>query len=60
MFPALSRLAPLVRRMIRAQHGATMVEYAIMLAFIAAACVVLVTSLGSATSSQYSNLNVLY
>jgi len=60
MLPALSRLAILVRSLARAQRGATMVEYAIMLAFIAAACVVLITSLGSATSSQYSNLNVLY
>jgi len=60
MLAALSRLAILVRALARGQRGATMVEYAVMLAFIAAACVVLITSLGSATSSQYSNLNVLY
>ena len=42
------------------ESGATMVEYAVMLAFIAALCLVLVISLGSKTSSEFSNLNVLY
>ncbi|HET7815137.1 MAG TPA: Flp family type IVb pilin [Candidatus Baltobacteraceae bacterium] len=42
------------------ESGATMVEYAIMLAFIAAVCVVLVVALGNKTSSQFSNFNATY
>jgi Flp pilus assembly pilin Flp len=34
-----------------------MVEYAIMLAFIAAVCITLVAALGGTTSSAFSNLN---
>jgi Flp pilus assembly pilin Flp len=46
--------------LLRDERGATMVEYAIMLAFVAAVCLVLVASLGQKTSSQYSNLNAIY
>jgi len=41
----------------RDDSGATMVEYAIMLAFIAAVCITLVATLGGSTSSEFSNLN---
>jgi Flp pilus assembly pilin Flp len=37
--------------------GATMVEYAIMLAFIAAVCIALVASIGGSTKSEFSALN---
>ncbi len=37
-----------------------MVEYAIMLGFIAAVCIVLVMNIGGTTSNGFSNLNVLY
>lgn len=42
------------------ESGATMVEYAIMLAFIAAVCLVLVIALGTKTSSEFSNFNASY
>ncbi len=42
------------------ERGATMVEYAIMLGFIAAVCIVLVMTLGVKTSSEYSALNALF
>jgi len=37
--------------------AATMVEYAIMVAFIAAVCLALVATLGGKTSSQFSSFN---
>jgi pilus assembly protein Flp/PilA len=37
------------------EQGATMVEYALMLAFIAAVCVGAVTLLGTNTNSSYSS-----
>ena len=36
--------------------GAAMVEYALMVAFIAAVCVVAVTALGTALSAQYTTV----
>lgn len=42
------------------ESGATMVEYAVMLAFIAAVCLVLVIALGTKTSSEFSNFNATY
>lgn len=44
-------------RLFRDDAGATMVEYAVMLAFIAAVCIALVASLGGKTSSEFSNFN---
>jgi Flp pilus assembly pilin Flp len=41
----------------RDDAGATMVEYAIMLAFIAAVCIVAVTALGGVTMNNLSALN---
>ena len=37
-----------------------MVEYAIMVAFIAAVCLVLIISIGSRTSGEFSSLNALF
>jgi Flp pilus assembly pilin Flp len=44
-------------RLFRDDAGATMVEYAVMLAFIAAICITLVLTLGEKTAS---NFNALY
>jgi len=44
-------------QLFRDDSGATMVEYAIMLAFIAAVCITLVATLGGTTKSEFSNLN---
>lgn len=46
-----------LRRMIRSRRGATMVEYAVMLAFIALVCIVLIASLGSNTSGLFAPLS---
>lgn len=44
-------------RLSRDQTGATMVEYAVMLAFIAAVCIALISSMGATTASQFSHFN---
>jgi Flp pilus assembly pilin Flp len=44
-------------RLLRDDSGATMVEYAIMLTFIAAVCIVLVAAIGAATGSEFSAFN---
>ena len=45
-----------LRRVLRSDRGATMVEYAAMLALIALVCITLVASLGSATSGLFAPL----
>ncbi len=44
-------------RLYRDDAGATMVEYAVMLAFIAAICITLVATLGGKTFEEFSSLN---
>lgn len=46
-----------VQALLRDDSGATMVEYAVMLTFIAAACIALVAALGAATGSEFSSFN---
>ncbi|MBV9271703.1 MAG: Flp family type IVb pilin [Candidatus Eremiobacteraeota bacterium] len=43
--------------MLRDDEGATMVEYGIMIALIAAVCIVLITTLGKGVASQFSSVN---
>lgn len=43
--------------MLRNDDGATMVEYGIMVALIAAVCIVLITTLGSKVSGAFSTVN---
>ncbi len=38
-------------------EGATMVEYGIMVALIAAVCIAVVTTLGTKVSSAFTNVN---
>ena len=38
------------------ESGATMVEYALMVALVAAVCVVAVTALGTALSGQFTTI----
>jgi pilus assembly protein Flp/PilA len=47
----------LTARFIRDDSGATMVEYAIMLALIAAVCITVVAALGGSTGSEFSSFN---
>ena len=43
--------------LLRDETGATMVEYGIMVALIAAVCIVLVSSLGKTVSNAFSSIN---
>jgi pilus assembly protein Flp/PilA len=43
--------------MLRDDEGATMVEYGIMVALIAAVCIVLVTTLGKSVSNSFNSVN---
>ncbi len=43
--------------LLRNDDGATMVEYGIMVALIAAVCIVLITTLGGKVSSAFNNVN---
>ncbi|MES3032391.1 MAG: Flp family type IVb pilin [Gemmatimonadota bacterium] len=42
-----------LRRFLREEHGATMVEYAVMLALIAAVCFAVITILGQKTNNNF-------
>ena len=44
-------------RLLRDDTGATMVEYAIMLTFIAAACIALVAAIGGSTANEFSTVS---
>lgn len=46
-----------LRALLRDDRGATMVEYGIMVALIAAVCIVLVTTLGHTVSNSFSTVN---
>ena len=46
-----------LRNVLRDDEGATMVEYAIMVALIAAVCIGVVTTLGTSVSKAFSNVN---
>ncbi|HLI97179.1 MAG TPA: Flp family type IVb pilin [Candidatus Baltobacteraceae bacterium] len=43
--------------MLKDDSGATMVEYGIMVALIAAVCIVLISTLGKGVSSAFSTVN---
>jgi len=54
----MERLLMLYRRfqaMLRDEHGATMVEYALMVAFIAAVAFAAVASLGTTTNALFAS-----
>ncbi len=53
MEPALKR----VRRFLAGEEGPTAVEYAVMLALIAVACVTIVSALGKTISAPFSTVN---
>ncbi|HKU68608.1 MAG TPA: Flp family type IVb pilin [Candidatus Baltobacteraceae bacterium] len=47
----------LASRFLRDDAGATMVEYAVMLALIAAVCITAIAALGGTTQALYSTLS---
>ena len=44
-------------KMLRNEDGATMVEYGIMVALIAAVCITLIATLGGQVSSAFTSVN---
>ncbi len=46
-----------LKALIADDSGATMVEYGIMVALIAAVCIAVVTTLGQTVQSAFTNLN---
>jgi len=47
----------LIGNILRDEQGATMVEYGIMVALIAAVCIAVVTTLGQNVSNAFSTVN---
>ena len=47
-------------RLLRDDSGATMVEYAIMLTFIAAVCITLVAAIGGSTGNEFSTVSSVW
>ena len=45
------------KNMVADESGATMVEYGIMVALIAAVCIVLISTLGKNVSTAFSSVN---
>ena len=52
-YPNMRKLLSLLRD----DEGATMVEYGIMVALIAAVCIVLISTLGGSVSSAFQSVN---
>jgi pilus assembly protein Flp/PilA len=52
----MPRFAAIRAKLIRGDEGATMVEYALMLAFIAIVCLAGVSALGKSGNSRYSSV----
>ena len=46
-----------IRNVLRSDDGATMVEYGIMVALIAAVCILVVSTLGQNVSNAFSSVN---
>ncbi len=53
----MSSVKNTVRRFVREESGATMVEYAIMVALIAVVCIVAVKAIGSKGNVAFANVN---
>lgn len=47
----------LFSKVLRDEHGATMVEYGVMVALIAAVCIAVVSTLGQNVSNAFSTVN---
>jgi pilus assembly protein Flp/PilA len=47
----------ILRSLLRDESGATMVEYGVMVALIAAICIAVVTTLGQNVSNAFSTVN---
>lgn len=52
----MKRIASTARRFFREESGATMVEYAIMVALIAVICIIAVKAIGSKSNVAFENV----
>ncbi len=52
----MTRILSAARRFVADESGATMAEYGLMVALVAAACVAAVTTLGTAIKGQFEGL----
>lgn len=50
----MTQVASFIRGFVKDEEGATMVEYGIMIALIAAVCVVIVTTLGTQIKAAFT------
>lgn len=53
----MSRFLRVVRGFVREEEGASLVEYALLVALIALACVVALTATGTSISDMFTRLN---
>ncbi len=53
----MARILPSISRFLVSEDGPTAVEYAVMLALILVACIAIVTTLGTNTSSTFGTVN---
>lgn len=52
----MSKFVAAVRRFVRREEGATMVEYSLMLALIAVVCLVAISQVGTGANSVYNSV----
>ena len=52
----MSRISQLVRRFVKNDEAATMVEYALMLSLIAVVCIIAVTLIGTNANTIFNNI----
>ncbi len=52
----MSRINQLVRRFVKNDEAATMVEYALMLSLIAVVCIIAVTLIGTNANTIFNNI----
>ena len=53
----MKHLATFASRFLREDDGATLVEYGLLVALIAAVCVVIIKSLGTKVNAGFTNVN---
>jgi pilus assembly protein Flp/PilA len=53
----MKKMQLLLKRLAKKQYGATMVEYALMLALIAIVSIVMITGVGQNTNKTFSTIN---
>jgi pilus assembly protein Flp/PilA len=52
----MAKLMTAVKKFVKGEEGATMVEYGLMLALIAAVCVGAVTIIGTSANTTFNNI----